>query len=65
MIGNDPALDRAAHELAQPILERDLFPSLHVDDAREDRIKAQMAAKLLEAESERVNIDGGEGGSNL
>jgi hypothetical protein len=51
MIGSDQALDRAAHELAQPILERELFPSLHVDNAREDRVKAQMAAKLLEAEN--------------
>jgi hypothetical protein len=51
MIGSDPALDRAVHELATPILERELFPSLHVDDAREDRVKAQVAAKLLEAEN--------------
>ena len=40
--GADPLIDK----LAKPHLSRALYPALHQDDAREDGIKALVAAEL-------------------
>jgi hypothetical protein len=46
--GDSPLIDR----LAKPVLDRYRYPSLHENDAWEDKIKALVAAELAEKVSE-------------
>ena len=46
--GDSPLINR----LAKPVLDRYKYPSLHEDDAWEDKIKALVAAELAEKVSE-------------
>lgn len=47
LLGTDPALESAAHQLAHSEISRAKYPSLHADDAWEDDIKREAAAAIL------------------
>jgi hypothetical protein len=50
LLGSDPALERAADQLAIPEINRARFPSMQGDDELKARVKAEAAAAILAAE---------------